>query len=153
MAGKQILGDDPFATGESAEETPPPAVETAAPKKTKKAPPDSVAATVTLVRPEEHLFNFVPVLVTTPHGLLDEFKVQCVETVKNVVVVGPRDKVNRFNEPNAPQPKARFEIPPDAKEGTYQAKLWYDFGDLNGSVAVKKGMAPDQIEYTLTPRP
>ncbi len=55
--GKQILGDDPFATGEE-QEAPPPPVEAAATKKSErkkdKAPPDSVDPTATIDAAVEH---------------------------------------------------------------------------------------------------
>ncbi|MGZ3426528.1 MAG: 1-acyl-sn-glycerol-3-phosphate acyltransferase, partial [Polyangia bacterium] len=103
MAVKQILGDDPFATGESAEDTPPPppAVDTAAPQPKVKAkprttaektPPDSVAAgaTVEHAPPPQVQETYSPVETRPPseygpsidgppasghrHGLLDEVK-------------------------------------------------------------------------------
>ncbi|MGZ3443508.1 MAG: 1-acyl-sn-glycerol-3-phosphate acyltransferase [Polyangia bacterium] len=99
MAVKQILGDDPFATGESAEDTPPPppAVDTAAPQpkgkaKKEKTPPDSVAAGATVEHaPPPHVQETYSPVETRPpseygpsidgppasghrHGLLDEVK-------------------------------------------------------------------------------
>ncbi|MCU1276783.1 MAG: phospholipid/glycerol acyltransferase [bacterium] len=101
MAGKQILGDDPFATGDGEQETPPPpAVETAAPQKAKakprttaeKTPPDSVAADATVehAAPPQVQETYSPVETRPPseygpsidgpppsghrHGIIDEVK-------------------------------------------------------------------------------
>jgi hypothetical protein len=108
----------------------------------------SVTATVVPARPAEKTFDFVSVEEIWPTGMADEFKVTHDRTVKNVTVVGPRDKIDRLKDP----PTARFRIPPDAKEGPNTARLWYDFGDLNGLVSVKPGAAQDQFDYTLTRR-
>ena len=123
----------------------------------------SVTATAERVPLSEWTYEYVPVLVTAPFGLSDEFKVELKETtVKNVTVIGPKEKVDRLKEllkrtsPPPPQPKAVFEIPPDAPAGPGTATIKYDLGDLEKELgpglSIKPGGAPQTIEYTLTRR-
>jgi 1-acyl-sn-glycerol-3-phosphate acyltransferase len=113
MAGKQILGDDPFATGDGDSDAPPPAVETAAPQKAKakkeKVPPDSVAANATVEHgpPPQVQETYSPVEARPPseygpsidgpppgghrHGIIDEVK-QIEKSVRDRILPARDDE-------------------------------------------------------------
>src|SRR4051812_5818250 len=98
MAGKQILGDDPFATGEGEKEAPPPPPMDVAPKAKKKAdptpPPAEATETYSAVetRPPSEYGPSIdrPPVSGQRHGIVEEVR-QIEKSVRDRILPARRD--------------------------------------------------------------
>ena len=114
--------------------------------------PPSVSAALEVKRADAtYKIPAVPVFVTAPPGLLDEFQVVLDETTLPVVVVGPEDQINLLKDPSYSfKPMATIQVSrDDAGNRPRTAKVKYVLPD---GIKVKPDDAPATVGFRMVER-
>jgi hypothetical protein len=114
--------------------------------------PNNIKATLEVTQPEREIR--LPYLVVYPlaaSNLHKQYRIECPETIPNVRVVGPPDKIALLELPDhEPKPKAVFDVRLDDATGETRRKRWRAM-DLPEGVRVVADDRQPEIEFRLVP--